>query len=113
MEQIPKICLNMIIKNESKIITRLLDTVLSFIDHYVICDTGSTDNTIQVLEEYFKDKSIKGKVVQKPFEDFGKTRTYALKQCENEPDSDYVLLLDADMKLEFSPNFDKDEFKKN
>ncbi len=112
MEQIPKICLNMIIKNESKIITRLLDTVLSFIDHYVICDTGSTDNTIQVLEEYFKDKSIKGKVVQKPFEDFGKTRTYALKQCENEPDSDYVLLLDADMKLEFSPNFDKDEFKK-
>lgn len=112
MEQIPKICLNMIIKNESKIITRLLDSVLPFIDHYVICDTGSTDNTIVVLENYFKDKDIHGKIVEKPFENFGKTRSFALKQCENEPDSDYILLLDADMKLEFSPNFDAIEFKK-
>ena len=61
MEQIPKICLNMIIKNESKIITRLLDSVLPFIDHYVLCDTGSTDNTIEVLQEYFKTKNIEGK----------------------------------------------------
>ena len=62
----------MIIKNESKIITRMLDTVIDFIDHYVICDTGSTDNTIEVLENYFKDKNIQGKIVCKPFEDFGK-----------------------------------------
>tara|TARA_B100000424_G_C22939820_1_gene500119 strand:+ start:686 stop:2788 length:2103 start_codon:yes stop_codon:yes gene_type:complete len=113
MEQIPKICLNMIIKNESKIITRLLDSVLPFIDHYVLCDTGSTDNTIEVLQEYFKTKNIEGKIVEKPFEDFGKTRSYALKQCENEPNSDYILLLDADMKLEFSPNFDAIQFKRD
>ena len=112
MEQIPKICLNMIIKNESKINTRLMDSVLPLIDHYVICDTGSTDNTIEVLKNYFKDKDIDGKIVEKSFENFGKTRSFALKQCENEPDSDYILLLDADMKLEFSPNFDAIEFKK-
>ena len=51
--------------------------------------------------------------MQKQFEDFGVTRSYALKQCENEPDSDYILLLDADMKLEFSSNFDKNEFKRS
>lgn len=113
MEQIPKICLNMIVKNESKIITRMLDTVIEFIDHYVICDTGSTDNTIEVIENYFKDKNIQGKIVCKPFEDFGKTRSYALQQCENEPDSDYILLLDADMKLEFSSDFNNDNFKRN
>ena len=47
----PKICLNMIVKNESTIITRLLDSVISLIDHYVICDTGSTDNTTQIIDD--------------------------------------------------------------
>jgi glycosyltransferase involved in cell wall biosynthesis len=42
----PTICINMIVKNESKIITRMLDTVLPIIDAYCICDTGSTDNTV-------------------------------------------------------------------
>ena len=44
----PTICLNMIVKNESKIITRLFDSVLSIIDTYCICDTGSNDNTIDI-----------------------------------------------------------------
>ena len=42
----PTLCLNMIVKNESKIITRLFDSVLQIIDSYCICDTGSNDNTI-------------------------------------------------------------------
>ncbi len=39
----PKLCLNMIVKNESKIIRRLFDSVCNIIDSYCICDTGSTD----------------------------------------------------------------------
>jgi len=35
----PTLCLNMIVKNESKIILRLLDSVLPIIDCYCICDT--------------------------------------------------------------------------
>ena len=38
----PTLCLNMIVKNESKIIRRLFDSVLPIIDCYCICDTGST-----------------------------------------------------------------------
>ena len=49
----PKLCLNMIVKNESKIITRLLDSVIDIIDCYCICDTGSTDNTVQLITDYF------------------------------------------------------------
>ena len=56
----PTLCLNMIVKNESKIITRLFDSVLSIIDCYCICDTGSTDNTIQIITDYFKSKNIPG-----------------------------------------------------
>ena len=44
------LCLNMIVKNESKIITRLFDSVIGIIDTYCICDTGSTDNTCEIID---------------------------------------------------------------
>ena len=96
---IPKLCLNMIVKNESKIIVRLLDSVIDLIDGYCICDTGSSDNTILIIEEYFRDKNKEGKVFQEAFQDFGYNRTVALRECYNMGNMDYILLLDADMKL--------------
>jgi hypothetical protein len=101
---IPTLCLNMIVKNESKIITRLLDSVVSIIDCYCICDTGSTDNTTNIIDEYFKQRNIPGKVVTEPFKNFCHNRNFALKSCMGM--SDYVLLLDADMCLQVK-NFDK------
>jgi tetratricopeptide (TPR) repeat protein len=98
------LCLNMIVKNESKIIKRLFDSVISIIDSYCICDTGSTDNTIQIIEDYFKEKGISGKIVQEPFQNFCHNRNFALQSCIGL--SDYVILLDADMILEIT-NFDK------
>ena len=62
-EKQPTLCLNMIVKNESKIITRLFDSDSSIIDSYCICDTGSTDDTIKIITEYFEKKNIPGKVV--------------------------------------------------
>ena len=98
------ICLNMIVKNESRIITRLFDSVLSIIDCYCICDTGSTDNTVQIITDYFKDKGITGKVVTEPFKNFCHNRNFALQSCLGM--SNYVLLLDADMSLDVL-NFQK------
>ena len=97
-ENIPTLCLNMIVKNESKIITRLFDSVIPIIDCFCICDTGSTDNTIEHIENYFKNKGIPGKVVQEPFKNFCHNRNYALQACVGM--SDYVILLDADMILD-------------
>ena len=95
----PKICLNMIVKNESRVIIRLLDSVVKLLDGYCICDTGSTDNTIFLITEYFKRHNIPGKIVQEPFQDFGYNRTFALKAAAELPNMDYLLLLDADMIL--------------
>jgi tetratricopeptide (TPR) repeat protein len=89
----------MIVKNESRVIIRLLDSVVKFLDGYCICDTGSTDNTIFLITEYFKRHNIPGKVVQEPFQDFGYNRTFALKAAADLPNMDYLLLLDADMIL--------------
>jgi len=100
----PTLCLNMIVKNESRIIKRLFDSVLPIIDSYCICDTGSTDNTIQLIEDYFREKGKPGKIVQEPFKNFCHNRNFALQACIGL--SDFVLLLDADMILE-THNFDK------
>lgn len=95
----------MIVKNESKIIERLLKSTLSVIDTYCICDTGSTDNTQEIIKSFFDKHNIKGKIVNEPFKNFCHNRNYALKACLGM--SDYVLLLDADMILQ------NDGFNKN
>jgi tetratricopeptide (TPR) repeat protein len=102
---IPKtLCLNMIVKNESKIIRRLFDSVLSIIDSYCICDTGSTDDTVEIIKTYFNEKNIPGKVVVEPFKNFCHNRNFSLQSAVGM--SDYLLFMDADMLLEFK-QFDK------
>ena len=104
------ICLNMIVKNESKIIARMLASVSPYIDSYCICDTGSTDNTEEVIHNYFQSLTppIPGVVVHEPFQDFEYNRSFALKACEGREKADYILLLDADMI--FWTNYDPKEF---
>jgi len=101
----------MIVKNESKIITRLFDSVVDIIDSYLICDTGSTDNTVQLITDYFLEHGKPGKVIVEPFKNFEHNRTFALQACENNPDIDYVLLMDADMVLMKGPQFNLGNFK--
>ena len=106
----PTICLNMIVKNESKIIIRLLESVLPIIDSYCICDTGSTDNTMELITTFFNTKGIHGKIVKDVFRDFGYNRSCAMNAAVDVKNSDYLLLLDADMI--FSMNIDVLDFKK-
>jgi tetratricopeptide (TPR) repeat protein len=98
------LCLNMIVKNEGKIIKRLLSSVIGIIDTYCICDTGSTDNTIELINNFFSERKMEGKVITEPFKNFEYNRNFSLKECEGM--SDYILFLDADMILEIR-NFDK------
>jgi len=89
----------MIVKNESKNIARLLKSVVPFIDHYVICDTGSTDGTISAIENFVKEvPNITGHIIYEPFQNFGHTRTYSFQRAkEYFPEVDFFMFLDADM----------------
>jgi tetratricopeptide (TPR) repeat protein len=107
----PSLCLNMIVKNESRIITRLLKSVVGIIDTYCICDTGSTDNTIEIITDFFNKSGISGKIVREPFRDFGYNRTFALNACNDMLNVDYILLLDADMVFELNPDISPNVFK--
>ena len=107
-KNIPTLCLNMIVKNETKIILRLLESVLPIIDCYCICDTGSSDDTIEKVEYYLQSKNIPGKIISESFKDFAHNRNFALKACLGM--SDYVILLDADMVLKIN-NFNKENLR--
>ena len=52
--------LNMIVKNESNVILPLLRSVSKLIDTYCICDTGSTDDTIDIITTFFNSIDIPG-----------------------------------------------------
>ena len=93
------ICLNMIVKNEAHCI---LDTLVNLCEHikfsyWVISDTGSTDNTKEVITTFFKGKNIPGKIVDHQWLNFGYNRSKALESAYNL--TDYLLIFDADDKL--------------
>jgi len=102
------------IKNESAIIRRSIEAALSTCDAICVCDTGSTDNTVEVVEEYFKGLNVPCKLYKHTWKNFGHNRTQSFKAavdfCEQlgwHPNMTYALLLDADMRIEVGPNFNK------
>lgn len=91
------ICLTMIVKNESKNMVRLLNSVKPIIDYVSIVDTGSTDETVLIIESWLSTNKIPGKVHHEPFINFGYNRTHSIvKAREAFPQANYYLLSDAD-----------------
>jgi glycosyltransferase involved in cell wall biosynthesis len=86
----------MIVKNEAHCLARCLESVKHIIDCFVIVDTGSTDNTKEVIRTVLKD--IPGEIIDRPWVDFGHNRTEAIVLAEGK--ADYLLVIDADDELE-------------
>jgi len=97
-----KLGLNMIVKNEEHIIREVMKCTLPLIDTYVIVDTGSTDNTIQVIKDFYKEHGIKGNVFERPWKNFGHNRSEALKLCDGL--MDYCMVIDADDLMNIPQN---------
>ena len=73
-----KFALNFICKNESHIISRMLDSTKPITDLIVAVDTGSSDNTIAIIEDYGKKHHIPTYVFQRPFDNFANSRNHAI-----------------------------------
>jgi len=97
--KLPTICLNMIVKNESHIIEDSLNKLCNKIkfDYWVIVDTGSTDNTREIIENFFKSRNIPGELKYEEWQNFGYNRTVALNHAYNK--TDLLLIFDADDEL--------------
>jgi GR25 family glycosyltransferase involved in LPS biosynthesis len=93
------ICLNMIVKNEAHVIVSTLENLCDYIqfDYWVIVDTGSTDNTKELICDFFRDKNIKGELHETEWKNFGFNRSDALSKAYNK--TDYLLIFDADDRI--------------
>jgi len=94
----PKLTLCMIVKNESHIILECLNSIYNILDYWVICDTGSTDGTQDIIKKFFEEKGIPGELHEREWKGFGHNRTEAFQLCEGK--ADYAFVIDADDYLE-------------
>jgi glycosyltransferase involved in cell wall biosynthesis len=99
----PTITLCMIVKNETHVILRCLESVYKYIDRYDITDTGSTDGTQDMIRNFFAEKGIPGEIYQSDWKGFGDhagkigSRTEAFQNAKGK--ADYAWVIDADDSL--------------
>lgn len=97
----PRLGLVMILKDEASVIGRCLDSVAHLIGWWTIVDTGSTDDTVAIVES--KLSHLPGTLYRRPWRDFGWNRSEAVALARGT--ADYLLLLDADLVV-INENFD-------
>lgn len=96
-----QLCLTMIVKNEAHIILETLRHLQKTnFDCWCIVDTGSTDKTCELINQYFKDEcpTIPGQLFKRNWRDFGYNRTEALQLAYGA--SLFILMFDADDLIE-------------
>ncbi|MGH9392619.1 MAG: glycosyltransferase [Terriglobales bacterium] len=90
----PRIALAMIVRDAAAELAACLQSVAGAVDEIVIADTGSHDETLQVARDHG------ARVLQIPWEDyFAAARNRGLEAVA----ADWVLVLDADERLEPGP----------
>lgn len=90
----PKICLNMIVRNEAHIVRETLDSVAPYIDSWVIVDTGSEDGTQELIRSHMASLGIPGALYERPWVNFGHNRSEAMQLAQG--NGDYIWVMDAD-----------------
>jgi len=94
----------MIVRNEEQYLPRCLASIQKYIDSWVICDTGSTDGTVHILNNF--QKIIPGHLYESPWKNYGESRTEALEFAKQHAhEGDYILFIDADETFETEPGF--------
>jgi tetratricopeptide (TPR) repeat protein len=95
----PSLALCMIVRDEAASIERCLASCRPHIDYWVICDTGSVDATPVLIPRALRD--IPGELHHHEWRDFGHNRSRLMELAHGK--ADYLLLLDADWRLEAAP----------
>lgn len=102
-----RVCLNMIVKNETKVMPRLISTVKDFIDYYIISDTGSSDGTIELIKDEMKKYGIPGEIHENPWKNFAHNREVALRYVYLNGNCEYLMTIDADEEFRYGKSVEE------
>ena len=87
------------LKNESFRIEVSLTSVLGFVDVVIIYDTGSTDNTIEIVTNFCNKYKLSLYVKHGVFVDFSTSRNTMLDFADTIPNIDFFLMMDCNDEL--------------
>lgn len=90
----PTLCFATMCKNEEHCIQNTLESVYKYIDYWVVCDTGSTDRTCEIVKTFFEEKGIPGELHVDEWVGFDVNKTLMMGRAKDK--ADYVMHLDAD-----------------
>jgi glycosyltransferase involved in cell wall biosynthesis len=103
----PTMCFATMCKNEEHCIQNTLESVYKHIDYWVVCDTGSTDRTCEIVKNFFEEKGIPGELHVDEWVGFDHNKSLMMERAKDK--TDYVLHLDADDLLINGLDFGKND----
>jgi len=89
------------VRDESPVVCRALNSVRNLINVLFLCDTGSTDGTPEIVKDWCTKERIEGQFLHHPWRNFGYNRSWLWKQAYEHPNpqisqATYYIFMDAD-----------------
>ena len=101
-----KICMNAMVGNEEATIQRMLNSVVDYIDYYVVQCNGN-DRTREIIDTFFKERGVDGFTYYIEWNYPGWNRDHTLQEClKSNHGCDWILRMDADEQLRVDDDFD-------
>ena len=115
-----KLILTQIMKDESHVAKRMLDSIKNIVDGICVVDTGSTDDSIEIVKNWGKENNVETYVIERPFDNFENSRNCSFEKAREKflPETDdgnvyYNFWLDFDEQLIVDETFDKQSINKD
>ena len=94
MNNKPTLAFATMCKDEEHCIRECLDSVKDHVDYILVHDTGSTDNTIQIVKDFLQETGIPGEIFEAEWQAFDINKNMMMEKVKGK--TDYVLHFDAD-----------------
>lgn len=87
-------CLVLILHNNANSVEKCLASAVNLFDEYIFCDNGSTDNTVEVVDNFMKKNNKNGKILKIPKGNDTDVKNYVFKEVHESSKAKYILSLE-------------------